>query len=333
MQKVVLITGANSGVGYSVADRLLEIEPTLTICLACRNVMRAEVARRELLAKHGQSTIDIQSVDTSELKSVYKAAEEIKQRYECLDYLYLNAGIMPVSTFNWKVFIKGLFSVSRVIEMLTTGEGLLYLKDHSTEDGLKAIFTTNIFGHFVLVQALEDLLVKSKTHIIWTSSSNARRSNFNIDDVQHEKGSEPYSSSKYAIDLLSLAINEKLNDKGVYSHITCPGLSMTNITNSILPKWLWRAITPVMCSMRLFVPRITLSPYNSAEALVWLFQQDPATVSQDRKYISHCNVLGKRYTHSETIDYDPDDANELYEKLAGLERIFRSRYTGHGDAC
>ncbi|XP_071948171.1 3-keto-steroid reductase/17-beta-hydroxysteroid dehydrogenase 7-like [Antedon mediterranea] len=327
MQKVVLITGANSGVGFSVADRLLEIEPSLTICLACRNLARAQVARSELLAKHGSKcTIDVQSVDTSDLKSVYKAAEEIKQRYKCLNYLYLNAGIMPVSTINWKGFLKGLFSVRRVIEMFSTGEGLLSVKDHSTDDGLKAIFTTNIFGHFVLVLALKDLLVNSKTHIIWTSSSNARRSHFNINDVQHEQGSEPYSSSKYAIDLLSLAINYEWNSHGVYSHITCPGLSITNITNSILPKWLWRAITPVMCSMRLFVPRITLSPYNSAEALVWLFQQDPAAVAQDRKYISHCNVLGKRYTHAEIIDFDVDEANELYEKLAGLEQVFRNRF-------
>lgn len=51
------------------------------------------------------------------------------------------------------------------------------------------------------------------SRIVWTSSSNARRSAFSMDDIQHRNGSEPYSSSKYASDLLSLALNRHKNSQ------------------------------------------------------------------------------------------------------------------------
>ena len=48
------------------------------------------------------------------------------------------------------------------------------------------------------------------------------------------------------MDLLSIALNEEYNKKGIYSHVTCPGLSMTNITNSILPNWFWAMFRPFL---------------------------------------------------------------------------------------
>ena len=47
--------------------------------------------------------------------------------------------------------------------------------------------------------------------MVWTSSSNALRSAFSLEDLQHAAGTEPYSSSKYASDLLSLALNRHHN--------------------------------------------------------------------------------------------------------------------------
>lgn len=49
------------------------------------------------------------------------------------------------------------------------------------------------------------------SQLIWTSSGNARRSAFDVEDIQHRRGTQPYSSSKYASDLLSLALNTRYN--------------------------------------------------------------------------------------------------------------------------
>jgi hypothetical protein len=32
--------------------------------------------------------------------------------------------------------------------------------------------------------------------------------------------------------------------QGIYSHVTCPGLVMTNLTDGILPSWFWHIIMP-----------------------------------------------------------------------------------------
>ena len=69
-----------SGVGLSLAGRLLSIDATLTVCLACRNLTRADAARSKLLAAHPESVVEVLQLDTSDLRSVYKAAEEVKQR-------------------------------------------------------------------------------------------------------------------------------------------------------------------------------------------------------------------------------------------------------------
>lgn len=69
--------------------------------------------------------------------------------------------------------------------------------------------------HLIQIRELEPLLCHSDSpsQLIWTSSRNARKSNFHLEDIQHSSGQEPYSSSKYAIDLLSVALNRNFNPR------------------------------------------------------------------------------------------------------------------------
>uniref|UniRef100_A0A3Q2Q302 Hydroxysteroid (17-beta) dehydrogenase 7 n=1 Tax=Fundulus heteroclitus TaxID=8078 RepID=A0A3Q2Q302_FUNHE len=111
MKKVVLVTGANRGIGLALCERLLSHDTEgLLLCLACRNMQRAQAARSDLLASHPAAQVDVLQMDTSSVSSVLSAAQEIKVRYDRLDYLYLNAGIMPNPEFDVKAFFKGLFS-------------------------------------------------------------------------------------------------------------------------------------------------------------------------------------------------------------------------------
>ncbi|XP_049910056.1 3-keto-steroid reductase isoform X2 [Epinephelus moara] len=290
---------------------------------------RAQAARSALLTSHPTAQVALLQMDTSSISSVLSAAQEVKLRYNRLDYLYLNAGIMPNPQFDVKAFFKGLFS-SRIIAMFATGEGILTQEDCVTPDGMQEVFVTNLFGHFLLIRELEPVLCRAgaTSQLIWTSSSNAHRSAFNLEDIQHQRGTQPYSSSKYASDLLSLALNTHYNKQGLYSSVICPGFVMTNLTYSILPSFpafLWTLLMPVFWLIRIFTNTFTLTPYNGAEALFWLFKQKPESLDPQAKYHSLTSGLGNNYTQPRKMDIDLDTSDALYEKLLQLETEVRKK--------
>ncbi|MEQ2314982.1 hypothetical protein AMECASPLE_017488 [Ameca splendens] len=110
---------------------------------------RAEAARAALLTSHSSARVDLLHLDVGSVQSVLGAAEEVKTRYSRIDFLYLNAGIMPNPTVDIRAFFKGLFS-RNVINMFATAEGLLTQQDQLNSDGLQEVFATNLFGHFLL---------------------------------------------------------------------------------------------------------------------------------------------------------------------------------------
>ncbi|XP_069593295.1 3-keto-steroid reductase/17-beta-hydroxysteroid dehydrogenase 7 isoform X2 [Ranitomeya imitator] len=261
MRKVVVVTGANSGIGLSLCERLLSQHDQIRLCLACRNIQRAEVAHSALLSSHPSADISIVQVDFGSIKSVLKGAKMLKERYKQIDYLYLNAGIMPNPQINLKAFVKGLFS-RKAISIFATGEGLLTQEDRVTEDGLQEVFETNVFGHFIL---------------------------------------------------------------GLYSSVVCPGLVMTNLTYGILPSCFWMLIMPIMWVIRMFINSFTISPYNGAEALLWLFSHKPESLDPLAKYHSCTSGLGNNYVVPLKMDVDDTSSRSFYEKVLDLEKQMRKR--------
>ncbi|XP_029791562.1 3-keto-steroid reductase isoform X2 [Suricata suricatta] len=197
---------------------------------------------------------------------------------------------MPNPQLNLKALFSGLFS-RKVIHIFSTAEGLLTQGDKVTADGLQEVFETNVFGHFILIQELAPLLCHGErpSQLIWTSSRNARRSNFCLEDIQHRGGQEPYSSSKYALDLLSVALNRNFNSQ-----------------------------------VRFFANAFTLTPYNGTEALVWLFHQKPESLNPLTKYLSATTGFGSNYVTTQKMDLDEDTAEKFYQNLLELEKHVRA---------
>lgn len=328
MERLVIVTGANSGIGLALCERLLTEDSPLRLCLACRNMQRAEAARSALQTSHPGAHVDLLPLDVGSVTSVLSAAQEVKARYSRVDFLYLNAGIMPNPQVDLKAFLKGLFS-RNVINMFATAEGLLTQQDHVNSDGLQEVFATNLFGHFLLIRELEPLLCQADhtSRVIWTSSSNARRSAFSLEDIQHRLGKEPYSSSKYASDLLSFALNRHNNSQRLYSSVICPGLVMTNLTYGILPSFFWTLIMPIMWLIRICTNTFTLTPYNGAEALHWLFLQKPESLDPRAKYHSLTSGFGINYTQPRQMDIEDHMSEDLYVKLIELEKTVKRKLT------
>ena len=77
--KLVIVTGANSGIGYEIAK--IALIKGARVVLACRNESRAEQAKERLINETGKTSIEIYIYDQSDFKSVYKFAYTIKNYY------------------------------------------------------------------------------------------------------------------------------------------------------------------------------------------------------------------------------------------------------------
>lgn len=90
--KTVIITGANSGIGFAICQVLLMKHAH--IVMACRNIDRANKAKEELLKDFPSSNIEILIYDQSSLEGCKKFASDIIKEYPDFHALILNAGII-----------------------------------------------------------------------------------------------------------------------------------------------------------------------------------------------------------------------------------------------
>ena len=101
--RIFLITGANSGLGYESSKSLLERGATVLMC--SRDLHKGEKAKQELLKFNFSGKIELFELDLSDLKNVKEFAELIKKKFNYLDVLFINDGIMaPPKTFSKQVF-------------------------------------------------------------------------------------------------------------------------------------------------------------------------------------------------------------------------------------
>lgn len=77
------MSSSRSGIGLALCERLLLQNPEgLRLCLACRNMQRAQAAHSALLASHPAAQVTLLHVDTSSISSVIGAAQEVRLRWE-----------------------------------------------------------------------------------------------------------------------------------------------------------------------------------------------------------------------------------------------------------
>ena len=121
--KNVIITGANSGLGFETAKKIAR-NHDFRVILACRNEEKAAQAKSDIVSTTSNGQIDVIKLDTSSLASVRAFAEAFIDRYGTVDVLINNAGISPMR------------------------------ESDVTEEGFEIVFATNYLGHFLLTQLL-----------------------------------------------------------------------------------------------------------------------------------------------------------------------------------
>ena len=230
--KVVLVTGANSGIGRAASLALAK--EGATVVMVARDKERGEAARSETIRESQNASVDLLLADLSSLESVHQLATEFQRKYSKLHVLINNAG---------------LFNQRR----------------HLTMDGYENTFATNYLAPFLLTNLQLDLLKASApSRIINVSSVGHYSGHINFDDLNLEKeygGWKAYGQSKLALVLFTHELAKKLQGTSVTVNAVHPGTVATNIWS--------RPLGPVGFIMAL--PKLFMTtPRQGAETIVYL---------------------------------------------------------------
>ena len=85
ISQIVLITGANRGIGFSTVQATALRNPTATYILACRAVSSGEAAIAELQKLGVTATLDVVELDVTNDATIISAKENIEKKYSRLD--------------------------------------------------------------------------------------------------------------------------------------------------------------------------------------------------------------------------------------------------------
>ncbi|KAJ7344721.1 hypothetical protein JRQ81_000671 [Phrynocephalus forsythii] len=199
--KVVVITGANTGIGKETARDLAG--RGARVILACRDMVKAEAAASEIQATTGNQEVFAKKLDLADTRSIREFAENFLKEEKALHILINNAGVMlcPYS---------------------------------KTTDGFEMHLGVNHLGHFLLTFLLIERLKQSAPARIVNLSSLAHHGGkIRFHDLQGEKCYNrhlAYSHSKLANILFTRELAKRLQGTGVTANAVHPGVVYSELT-------------------------------------------------------------------------------------------------------
>ena len=189
MKKVIIVSGANRGIGKEICRQLAEMGHDVIAC--SRSIEKGEHA-----VKESGYPMDIQALDVNDSSSIELLKKHVEDRYERVDVLINNAGIISAST-----------------EVI-----------NSEESDYKSVFNTNFFGPWKMMQSFHPLLVKSEEgRIINMSSGMGAHSELK------RGGYAGYRLSKTALNGLTIQASNELQSDGIKVNAMCPGWVKTDM--------------------------------------------------------------------------------------------------------
>lgn len=199
--KTALITGANSGMGKAATAILADMG--YRVVMLCRDESRGRAAYDDIV-KEGTRKVDLMFCDLGSMASIHAFVKDFRERYEKLEVLINNAGVIT-------------------------------LDRRETSDGLELQFGVNHIGHYLLTTSLLDLLEKAGSGRIVVYSSGAHKmERIHFDDHNLTRGYNvvrSYGQSKLANLYFTTELSRRLRENG--SRVTVnachPGAVATQI--------------------------------------------------------------------------------------------------------
>jgi NAD(P)-dependent dehydrogenase (short-subunit alcohol dehydrogenase family) len=193
---VVLITGGNTGIGKEAAVGLAGLGARVVI--TSRNEERGRAAREEIVARSGNGAVEVMALDLASFRSIRAFAADFLDRFDRLDVLVNNAGLILKSRTE-------------------------------TEDGFEATFGINHLGHFLLTDLLLDRLQASppaRVVVVASRAHKGARLGLDFDDLQAERGyrwMDAYNKSKLANIYFTRELARRVDGTGVTVNALHPG--------------------------------------------------------------------------------------------------------------
>ncbi len=263
--KICLITGATTGIGYITALELARMGAT--VVGVGRNPDKADVAQKAIRSQTGNNRVEFLLGDLSLQKEVRRVADEFKSRYPRLDILINNAGAL-------------------FIPRLESG------------DGIEMTMALNHLGYFLLTHQLLPSLEKAPSaRIINVASRAHRRGHIDLQDLEKSRryfGWSAYCQSKLANVLFTYELDRRLKLTGgtITANALHPGFVATGFSKN---NALWYRIL----SAPVFLTAI--STEKGAETSIYL-ASSPEVEGVSGKYFHRCKpVTSSPESYNETL--------------------------------
>ncbi len=205
--RVVVVTGANSGVGFFTSEQLARAGAH--VILACRNEQRAQAALVAIRGRVIGASAEFLRLDTADGDSVRAAAEALLKR-DRIDAIVENAGMVHPPA-----------------------------KRETDALGNELVLSTNVLGHFILTALLYPTLKATPgSRVVMLGSMASKLSTFRVDDLQLVRsydGWRAYAQSKIAVQSFGFELDRRLRaaGSGVSSLVAHPGYSTSGRTPGI----------------------------------------------------------------------------------------------------
>jgi NAD(P)-dependent dehydrogenase (short-subunit alcohol dehydrogenase family) len=218
--RLVLVTGANAGIGYHVSLAVASRGGRLV--MACRDANRGIAAREAIVKATGSDSVGLIGLDLSSMKRVAKFVENFRDKYGQVDVIINNAA---------------------------TGLGAGVRGREETGEGLERVMATNHLGPHLLTTGLLPLLADNGTVVTLSSDSNLLADD--LEDLNSEgeyRAHSLYARSKLANILMTRELEAREAGNRRF-HSVDPGFTWTDIHSFQLPalsSWLVWVAGPLL---------------------------------------------------------------------------------------
>lgn len=308
--RVVLVTGGNTGIGYETSKWIAMMGARVII--ACRSEERAKNAiekmQKEFEEEKAKGTAGICS------------KERLDVEFMALDLASLNSVENFIETFKSK---------ETKLHLLLCNAGIAMHPLEYTEDGFEIMFQVNYLGHFLLVTKLLPIMLDSgkDCRIVLVSSDAHLTSSFDLEKAQgkhHTKENfkrlQYYGNSKLYQIMQMYCLNRRLQKTNVTVNSIHPGIVDTEINRSFSDLGMWK----MFFQLSKIIGK-TKNPFEGAKTLINAAVNPDLKDTRDAYYcdmrIQQANSLARNQEKQEALWKYSLDCLQKYLKPEDIDKI------------